>query len=67
MGMPMRARLVPYSSVVGQAIAILGEDRQIVAQLAVMAPAGAPAGETHREFTERIARDVAAKINGETA
>lgn len=48
MSEPIRAELVPYSSVVGQSISLQGMDGRVFAQLAVMAPAGPPPGESHQ-------------------
>lgn len=65
MSQKMHAKLVPYSSVVGQSIAICnGPEGRVVAQLAVMAPSGPPMGEDHKAFVQRIARIVADAING---
>ncbi len=63
MSMSLRAKLVPYSSIVGKSITLHGEEGQVVAQLAVMTPAGPPPGEDHKQFVERIAKIVAAAIN----
>lgn len=64
MSQSMRARLVPYSSVVGQSITLHSEpDGPVIAQLAVMTPAGPPPGEDHSTFQKRIAKLVADAIN----
>lgn len=63
MSEPIRAELVPYSSVVGQSISLQGMDGRVFAQLAVLAPAGPPPGESHQEFTRRIAQLVADAVN----
>lgn len=64
MSQSMHARLTPYSSVVGQSITLHnGPGEPVIAQLAVMAPAGPPPGEDHRAYVERIAKAVADAIN----
>lgn len=61
----MHARLVPYSSIVGQSISLHnGPGEPVIAQLAVMAPAGPPPGEDHKTYVLRIAQAVADAING---
>jgi hypothetical protein len=62
MSEPIRAELVPYSSVVGQSIVLRGMDG-VFAQLAVRTPNGPPPGETHQEYSWRIAKLVADAIN----
>lgn len=59
----VRAMVAPYSSVVGQSVALIGADGRVVAMLAGTTPAGPPPGEDHREFSGRIAKLVADKIN----
>ncbi len=59
----LTAKLVPYSSMVGKSITLHADDGRVIAQLAVMAPAGPPPGEDHKAFTERIAKVVADAIN----
>lgn len=60
----MHARLVPYSSIVGQSITLHnGPGEPVIAQMTVMAPAGPPPGEDHKSYVERIAKAVAAAIN----
>lgn len=64
MSQDMHARLVPYSSVVGQSITLHnGPGDPVVAQITVMAPVGPPPGEDHKTFCERIAKAIVAKIN----
>lgn len=64
MSQPMHARVVPHSSIVGSSITLhAGPGEPVMAQLAVMAPAGPPPGEDHKQFVERIAKIVAAAIN----
>lgn len=64
MSQPMHAKLVPWSSIVGQSITLHnGPGEPVIAQIAVMAPAGPLPGEDHKAFTERIAKLVAAAIN----
>lgn len=61
----MHARLVPFSSIVGQSITLHSEpDGPVIAQLAVLAPAGPPPGEDYKAFALRIAQAIADKING---
>lgn len=60
------AKLVPYSSTVGQSITLQTFDGPVFAQLAVLTPNGPPPGEDHRQFSERIARLVADAINKNT-
>jgi hypothetical protein len=62
MSEPIRAELVPYSSIVGQSIVLRGMDG-VFAQLAVLTPNGPPPGETHQEYSGRIAKLVADAIN----
>ena len=60
----MEARLVPYSSVVGQSISLHNPgEPKVIAQLVVMAPAGPPPGEDHRSYVERLAKVIADAIN----
>ena len=64
MSQGMHAKLTPYSSVVGQSITLHnGPGDPVIAQLAVMAPAGPPPGEDHKTYTQRIAKLVADAIN----
>ena len=58
----VRAEIVPYSSVVGQIVALIGAEGQAVAQLSVLIPA-VPPGEDHRQYSGRIAKFVAGRIN----
>lgn len=63
----MHAKLVPYSSVVGQAITLHNMPGDpVFAQIVVMAPAGPPPGEDHATFVKRIAKAVADAINQST-
>lgn len=63
----MHAKLVPYSSVVGQAITLNNMPGDpVIAQLVVMAPAGPPPGEDRETFIKRIAKVVADAINRNT-
>lgn len=65
MSQSMHARLVPYSSVVGQSITLHnGPGEPVFAQLAVLTPAGPPPGEDPKAFAQRIARLVVEAING---
>lgn len=58
------ATVVPYSSIVGQSIALhVTKGGAVFAQLTVMAPAGPPPGEDHAAFVKRIAQMVADAIN----
>ena len=66
MSAPITAKLVAYSSIVGQSITLQTMGGPVFAQLAVMAPNGPPPGEDHRQFVERIARVVADAINKNT-
>lgn len=67
MSQGMQAKLVPYSSVVGQSIVLsTGPGERVFAQLNVMAPSGPPPGEDHKEFVQRIAHLVADAINKHT-
>lgn len=66
MSVGILATVVPYSSVVGSSITLGGGDGPIFAQLAVLTPNGPPPGESHREFSERIAKIVAEAINKNT-
>jgi hypothetical protein len=61
--MNLRAMVAPYSSVVGQSVVLVDADGRVVAQLAVMTPAGPPPGMSARAYQEQVAADVAAKIN----
>lgn len=64
MSQSMHARLVPYSSVVGQSITLHnGPGEPVIAQIAVMAPVGPPPGESHDAFVKRIAKLIADKLN----
>jgi hypothetical protein len=64
MSQSMHARIVPHSSIVGTSITLHnGPGEPVIAQLAVMAPAGPPPGQDHREYVQRIARLVADAIN----
>lgn len=64
MSQSMHARLVPYSSTVGQSITLHNEPGgPVIAQISVMAPAGPPPGEDHKAYTQRIAKAVADAIN----
>ncbi len=64
MSQSMRAKLVPFSSVVGQSITLHAEPNgPVIAQLAVMAPAGPPPGEDHATYVKRISKVVADAIN----
>lgn len=66
MSVGITAKLVPYSSVVGQVISLSTFDGSVFASLAVRAPNGPPPGESHQEFSERIAKVVADAINKNT-
>lgn len=60
----MHAQLVPYSSIVGQSITLHNMPGDpVIAQIAVMAPAGPPPGESREAFVKRIAKAVADAIN----
>ena len=59
----IRAEIVPYSSVVGQSVTLIGAGGEAVAQLAILIPAGPPPGEDHRQYSGRIAKFVADRIN----
>ena len=60
----MRAAVVPYSSIVGTSITLhTRHGETVVAQLAVLTPAGQLPGEDQRAFAERIAHAVADAIN----
>ena len=60
------AKLVPYSSIVGQSISLATHDGGIFALLIVSTPKGPPPGEDFRAFSERIAKTVADAINKNT-
>jgi hypothetical protein len=61
----MRARLVPFSSIVGQSITLHAASvGPVIAQLAVLTPAGPPPGEDRKAYSQRIAQAIADKING---
>lgn len=59
----LTAKLVPYSSVVGQSIVLTQWDGALIAQLNVMTPQGPPPGEDHKSYVVRIAKLIADKIN----
>jgi hypothetical protein len=60
----MEARIVPYSSIVGQSITLhVAGEPKVIAQLAVMAPAGPPPGESHQAYVQRLAKMIADAIN----
>lgn len=57
----MKARVVPYSSVVGSSVILYErENSPPVAQLALLNVGGE--GERHRELSEALAREIAAAI-----
>lgn len=62
MSASMHAKLVPYSSIVGSSIMLDCAGHEF-AQLAILTPKGPPPGESHRAFSERIAKMVADAIN----
>lgn len=57
------AKVVPYSSIVGQSISLQDIDGRVIAQLNVMAPAGPPPGESHADYVKRLAAYIAGKLN----
>lgn len=59
----LTAKLVPYSSVVGQSIMLTQWDGALIAQLNVMAPQGPPPGVDHKTYVMSIAKLIADKIN----
>ena len=59
----IRAVIMPYSSVVGQSVVLIGAEGQVVVQLSVLIPNGPPPGEDHKQYSGRIAKFVADRIN----
>lgn len=68
MSVGIHARLVGYSSIVGQSITLHnGFGGEVIAQLSILTPAGPPPGEDHKTYARRIAQSVADAINDRDA
>lgn len=61
----LRAMITPWSSMVGHSIRLTAPDGRVVAQLAIMAPAGGPDGKAAREWMREVGEHVCWCINEE--
>lgn len=61
----LRAMITPWSSVVGHSITLAMPDGRVVAQLAIMSPAGPPDGKSQREWLREVGEHVCWCVNEE--